>query len=690
MENSRSFSTHRPVSGENYVFEEENCMNLRSIGFRLVCGGCLAVLIPLTVVGFVATQKSSSALETLAKSNIEETAKDMVSLINKIIDEEKKLVTAFSSGELVVSVGEIVEAKTVDGAVEEVQRLRLAMKSDYQKLGSQYLGIFVTDSRGQIYTGELEDGSEYNGANLGSMDYFQQAKQSGRAAVGDMYKSKATGDVITVVCAPILSQSGKFLGIFGMSVKAANFTDIILAKKVGETGYSFMINDQGIIIAHPVTKHVLTLDLRTVKGMEDISDNMMNQKAGINEYIFKGVDKIAGFAPVKITGWSLAITQDKDDILGASMTIRNIIIMVTIASLLLVAVVIFLASKAITKPINQAVTGLKDIAEGEGDLTMRLPVTTKDEVGEMARWFNVFIEKLQNIIKDIGSNTKSVDESAGGLTDISNNLSNTADSTSNLSESVAAAAEEMSGNLNNVAAGMEESTINTSMVASAAEEMTATINEIAQNAEHAHTISEEAVVQAQNTSNKMNELSEAAQAISKVTETITEISEQTNLLALNATIEAARAGEAGKGFAVVANEIKELAKQTAEATLDIKKQIDGVQGTTSSTITEIDQISSVINSVNEIVATISSAVGEQSSATEEIATNISQASQGLGEVNENVNQISAVAGSITEDIGNVNMASNEISDSSSQVKGSAEALSELASRLHVIVNNFKV
>ncbi len=526
-------------------------MNVRSIGFRLVVGGCLAVLIPLAISGIISTRKASDSLETIAKANIGETAKDMSILIDKILDEERKLATAFSSGELVRRVGEEVKEKGIDGAAENVQLLRQEIKLAYKNIGSKYLGIFVTDSAGIIYTGELENGTEYKGANLSDKAYFKAARQSGKSAVGDMYKSKVTGDLISVICAPVLSKSGDFLGILGLSMKATNFTDIVLDKKVGQTGYAFMINSEGIIIAHPVAKHILTLDLRTLKGMEEITKNMMVHKTGVNEYHFKGKDKLAGYAPVEITGWSLAVTQDRDDFLAATNSIRNMVIMVTVISLLVVVVAILLAARSITGPINHAVSSLKDIAEGEGDLTMCLHITTKDEVGEMAKWFNIFIEKLRVIIADISKSTSSVDDAARQLTHISNNLSTTATDTSKRSESVAAAAEEMSANLNNVAAGMEQSTTNTSMVASAAEEMTATINEIAENSKNAENISENAVNQAQSTSQKMSELSDAAQAISKVTETITEISEQTNLLALNATIEAARAGEAGKGFAVV-------------------------------------------------------------------------------------------------------------------------------------------
>ncbi len=371
---------------------------------------------------------------------------------------------------------------------------------------------------------------------------------------------------------------------------------------------------------------------------------------------------------------------------------KNILFMIIVAGIIFAAIIslCLIIVIGIVGALRGMVHSFQDVAEGEGDLTKRIEIRSKDEIAELAKWFNIFLEKLHEMIGTIAKNTTSVDNESQNLSSIAENLANNAKETSDRSDNVASAAEEMSVNMNNVAAAMEQSTTNTSMVASAAEEMTATINEIAQNSENARAISETAVKQAEKTSVRMAELGASADAISKVTETITEISEQTNLLALNATIEAARAGDAGKGFAVVANEIKELAKQTAEATLDIKKQIDEVQSTTTTTVAEIQEISNVINSVNEIVATITTAVGEQSAATEEIASNINQAAMGLTEVNENVSQVTIVAGTITEDITKVNSAAEGISNSSSQVNSSSSDLLDMANNLKQVVGSFKI
>jgi methyl-accepting chemotaxis protein len=476
----------------------------------------------------------------------------------------------------------------------------------------------------------------------------------------------------------------------------------------------FWINDTApTMVMHPIKPQ---LDGKDLSGSKDPNGKKLfiemvnvcrDNGEGFVDYMWpmpgyeEPVPKLSYVKLFKPWGWIVgtgiylddvdqAVAAKESEIAAAIAGQRNSLILIMVILLALTGAGVAYISSRITRPIVTASDMLKDIAQGEGDLTRRLKVDSRDEVGEMAKWFNMFIENIQRIIASVSDNAHQVNNSSSELNAISEQMSTGAGQTSDKANTVAAASEEMSTNMNSVAAAMEEAATNVGMVASATEEMTATINEIAQNTEKARGITGEAVNQAGKASSQVAELGTAAQEIGKVIETITEISEQVNLLALNATIEAARAGEAGKGFAVVANEIKDLARQTAQATGEIKSRVEGIQSSTDGTVTEIGNITRVVNEVNEIVSTIATAVEEQSVTTNEIAGNVSQAAQGIDEVNENVAQSSSVSSEISQDIAEVTQAAGEISNSSAQISMSAESLSELAQQLNDMVGRFKV
>ncbi len=383
-----------------------------------------------------------------------------------------------------------------------------------------------------------------------------------------------------------------------------------------------------------------------------------------------------------------AVAADLESAAARSLTIALSFIGAGFAFLVL-PLTIFLI-RSIIAPLQRMIGMLKDIAQGEGDLTARLKDTSGTETQELAEWFNTFVEQVHGIIREVAGNSTQVNQASAGLLNLATGLRAASGDMTAKSTTVAAATEEMSSNMNSVASAMEEFSINIGTVATASEEMTATIAEISQNAGKAKEITGHAVGKATEASRRVDELGHAAREIDKVTETITAISSQTNLLALNATIEAARAGEAGRGFAVVANEIKELAMQTARATEEIRDRIQGIQGATGVTVSEIQQVSQVINEVDSIVGTIAAAVEEQSVTTRDIADNVGQAAQGVQEVNENVSQAESVTRDIAREVASVNEASGAIAQSAEAVQGSSESLSGLARDLNAMVGKFKI
>jgi len=382
------------------------------------------------------------------------------------------------------------------------------------------------------------------------------------------------------------------------------------------------------------------------------------------------------------------VAADLENAAERSLTIAMSFIGAGFAFLVL-PLAIFLIRSIIT-PLQRMIGMLKDIAQGEGDLTARLKDTSGTETQELAEWFNKFVEQVHGIIREVAGNSAQVNQASTGLLNLATNLRGASSDMTAKSTNVAAATEEMSSNMNSVASAMEEFSINIGTVATASEEMTATIAEISQNASKAKDITGHAVGKATEASRRVDELGHAAREIDKVTETITAISSQTNLLALNATIEAARAGEAGRGFAVVANEIKELAQQTAKETEEIRSRIQGIQQATKQTVAEIGEITSVIGDVDAIVGSIAAAVEEQSVTTRDIAENVGQASVGVQQVNENVAHADSLVRDIARDVGQVRTVAVDVTSTAKAVHQNAENLSGLAASLDTMVSKFKI
>jgi len=313
-------------------------------------------------------------------------------------------------------------------------------------------------------------------------------------------------------------------------------------------------------------------------------------------------------------------------------------------------------------PLNELSGRLKDIAEGEGDLTKRLELNSNDELGETASSFNLFMDKLQEIMRQIVDTTDQLISTSELLSASSRQITANSEKTTGQAQVVSEAGGQVNTNLQTLASG--------------AEEMNSTIGEIAKNATEAASVAGDAVQAAESANQTVSKLGDSSVEIEKVIEVITSIAQQTNLLALNATIEAARAGEAGKGFAVVANEVKELAKQTAKATEEIKQKINVIRENTGGAVAAIGGIKGVIDKVSHISTVIATAVEEQSATTSEMTRNVSEAARGASTISDNIKGVAEAAQNTSTNAG--------------EAQTATEDLSRIATQLRDLVGRFKV
>ena len=366
----------------------------------------------------------------------------------------------------------------------------------------------------------------------------------------------------------------------------------------------------------------------------------------------------------------------------------------TIAIIILVTGVFTMAfnslmSRQIVKALRTTTDMLRDIAEGEGDLTKRLPASRRDEIGRLSEQFNRFADKIHDTVRGVVRETATLGGASSELSRTATDLASGAEEAGKQSATVAAATEQMSANMTTMATSTEQMSGNVKTVASAVEELTASISEVARSAEQAATVANNAAELAKTGNVKIKELGAAAGEIGKVIEVIQDIAEQTNLLALNATIEAARAGDAGKGFAVVATEVKELAKQTAAATEDIRQRIEGIQNSTGHVVQSIGEIGEAIKKVNEVSRTIASAVEEQSITTKEIARNVAQTSLAAETVAKGVAESASVTQEIARNVVQVDLAAKQTAQGATITQNASGKMTRVAGELQSLVGQFK-
>jgi len=486
-----------------------------------------------------------------------------------------------------------------------------------------------------------------------TLEWYLDVKKTGLTSISSPFVHKQYKVPTVVIYAPV-TVNGSFAGAISSSMNIDSLMERV-QKKYGKSGYSFIIDKDGIMVANPNKE--LILKANAYEKLPGFRELVAGSPSGKYEYTLDGVDKILYYSVVPANNWVCAFTIDRDEILEPLKQQTYAAVSIGIFMLLLSAAVLTGVLVYGFKPLNRLVSMFKDIAQGEGDLTKRLHDKGKDELSEAGLFFNRFIEKLTLILKRI------------------NELSNSASGQSS----------EITKNINIISGELNKQSADVLSLAGAIEEMNTTVMQVAENANTAASQAEitrnsakagqHSVTDTVAMMSKINEsVSRSAQVIEKmaasvsqideITTVINDIADQTNLLALNAAIEAARAGEHGRGFAVVADEVRKLAERTQTATGEISRMISEIHSE-SKVVTEsirqgvqmvvegkevaqgasgkLDEIISAASVTLDMVTQMATASEEQAAATSEISENISDVSAASAKAAEQLNGLVDIA-----------------------------------------------
>ncbi|WP_025026642.1 methyl-accepting chemotaxis protein [Caldalkalibacillus mannanilyticus] len=565
---------------------------------------------------------------------------------------------------------------------------------------SKYVGPYVyKDGSSTVYTEVYEDPSY----DYPSHEWYQLAFQQEQTIFTDPYYDEDSDFTMVSTTVPFYNDRKELVGVVSADIDLSTIQQIVADIQIEETGWAFMIDNQGTFIAHPKQEKIMTSNIRDEEGQfGELAEKVVAQSSGSAHIVSEGKPYIVFYSTLPTTGWKLGLMVPEQELFSQLTTLLTNYVMIGLAILVIVCLVVFYIAKRMTKSLRLLSEQVNLVADG--DLTVTVDIHSNDEIGQLSENFNTMVQNMNALITSVHVASEQLQQSSEDLSAVS-------EETSATSEQMSQAIKEIAIETTRIASVTDGTNKNSNSLAQKLDsigEYMKTMGVLIQDQEEQNKNGMKQIHQLQEKSlDTMNvikavereiiDLSQSVKSIENVIQYINDISDQTNLLALNAGIEAARAGENGKGFAVVATEVRKLAEQSSNATDKVRETIKAIELKTDLAVSQMNTTRSFVEEQNHVVADTGVAFTKLAEAVEKMSESISNLSNEITEVNHFKDHVLSSIHNITDASEQTAASTEQISASTDEqltailsIAHSAEELQNSSENLQQEIKKFKI
>lgn len=596
--------------------------------------------------------------------------------------------------------------------IETLSEANLVSGIDEQKEQEVLAGLIKKNSQIQdIYVGLEADGRFIDGTGWipdagwdpRTRSWYKKAMETSGVILTDPYIDVITGNVVVSPAKVVYFPDGSKRGVMGSDISLVEISKIVNEIKVGENGYALLIDANSMVMAHPIKELVGTKLLENEdKAFVELSEAMLNSESGFTKFAEKGEAKVVSFTTVPLSGWKIGIVQPEAEVYAEMNSTANKLAMAVVAVLLIMSIVVFLISSSITKPIEMLNRAAAQVAAG--DLTNKVNIKSKDEVGQLANSFNTMTDNIKALVEEINKLSHTVASYADQMTASSHQAvtisEQMADAVSDLAKGADTQAQSVQEGVTKVMQLGEDLKViveNTNNASEASDQVHELIGEGMKAVSLQNTKVIENTNAGHNVAAAIKSLDEKSKQIGEIVEVISSISSQTNLLALNAAIEAARAGEQGRGFAVVSDEVRKLAEQSSAATGKISNLIEEIKQGTENAVKEVETSELIIKEqetsvedVKRIFEVIASSVEHMRMKFVEVTKGTKNIDTETAEINKVISKLAVIAEGYAANSEEVAASTEEQVATLQEISANTNNLSEMAAKLKTSLEKFKL